>query len=709
MNAEQLTNKLMHYADVLENTFRDMVDFEFVFEKNNIYILDCMAPRRTKEARVQIIIDLFVEEKISIFDVFSRMDFYELSELLDEEVVIEHCDSQLLGCGMPASNGIGTGLVCLEEDIARELIEKHEPFILVVSELDRGLKDVVASNCCKGVITYRGGITSHAAVICRGLGKPAIVSFLDHDIFKGILDEEVTLDGATGNVYLGFAKTERKYSKSQVIQRLRELLELSIKNNIVTDETIPLIWRLWNVVVLHKRYIKKYQKQQSNKHAVFKPGYNYVSFKQPSSDEIRKICNGLDQIKNMEIMGEDLIDFLVSQLYERVSIGCHYRFLRPLVDPLNTVKKGFENTTSCKCCYYATQLTGIEFFNINRYVDYLIDIRSIKIYFSTKVYYNDDKELFSKLNFLDFTNSRGESVVINSFDLTGFSLYINDVKIPVDKVMLIYHLLRRRRYHWNWLEDNNISHREIKEYLLSGIYKDIRDTKLYYLCEEKNLLDKGKLTAVGAALIGEDEMTTTKGIDYILNEIEQRGIDDHESEANDYAVLMQRSEFKDLIALEIYDIYFWKDRHEFDLQLLREILEQICNYFSDPQIQLEIRNGLLQNIPTALIIALISSINIKLNSIRSKNKKKQEDKSAWGQIEANIRKIEAEFSSHDYILTDEIEHIFDASRETIIPLLKIVGSTCYVDGKRSIWIKAGLSRQRIQEILKEHSIKYKKR
>ena len=108
--------------------------------------------------------------------------------------------------------------------------------------------------------------------------------------------------------------------------------------------------------------------------------------------------------------------------------------------------------------YAGTQLTGIEFFHINKFVDFLIDIYSIKIYFCTPFYkYDIEDELgdcFSPLNYLDYTNPNGESLIINTYKANEIAIYINDVFIPSDELPKVYHLLRRRKYYWSWYKDN---------------------------------------------------------------------------------------------------------------------------------------------------------------------------------------------------------------------------------------------------------------
>lgn len=197
----------------------------------------------------------------------------------------------------------------------------------------------------------------------------------------------------------------------------------------------------------------------------------------------------------------------------------------------------------------------------------------------------------------------------------------------------------------------------------------------------------------------------SNSIEYILHEIELRGYNDNLYDCNDFTDLIHKKDFKNLIALEIYEVYFWMDRHEFDLQLLHEIVESVEAFFSDPDTILQIRTGLLQNLPSAIIVAAVSSIWKRFKLIGEKRGYHSEKNSSWKRIERNIKKIDTELNNHDYILTDEIEKIFDATREEIQPLLKLCGCKCFIDKKKSIWIKPGLCADRVKEILKNYNIR----
>lgn len=167
---------------------------------------------------------------------------------------------------------------------------------------------------------------------------------------------------------------------------------------------------------------------------------------------------------------------------------------------------------------------------------------------------------------------------------------------------------------------------------------------MYFLCEELNLLYKGELTLAGKSLIGRENMENDKSIDYILNEVLLRGYDDKADESNNFLHLIQKKEFKDLIALEIYESYFWNERHEFDLQLLKEIVNNVCNYFNTPEIMQQIEAGLLQTLPSAIIISMISKIWSKIKEYKNKkNEIVSEEDSSWLRIKRNIEKIDKEF------------------------------------------------------------------
>jgi hypothetical protein len=199
-------------------------------------------------------------------------------------------------------------------------------------------------------------------------------------------------------------------------------------------------------------------------------------------------------------------------------------------------------------------------------------------------------------------------------------------------------------------------------------------------------------------------METNKNIDYILDAVIARGYNDNVFDCNDFVELLQKKDFKDLIALEIYECYFWNKRHEFDLQLLKELVDMVSNYFQKPDVIMLLESGMLQKMPTLIIASTVAYIFKKLGSTE---KKDENPNPAWQSMEKNMNNIDIELQNHNYILTSDIEQIFETNREEILPLLKLCGCKCYTHKKRSIWIKPGLSKRVEREILKNHNFKIK--
>ena len=191
-------------------------------------------------------------------------------------------------------------------------------------------------------------------------------------------------------------------------------------------------------------------------------------------------------------------------------------------------------------------------------------------------------------------------------------------------------------------------------------------------------------------------------IDHILNEVIARGFNENVSDCDDYAYLLRRKEFKDLIVMEIYECYFWEDRHEFDLQLLNELVENVSRFFQDPNTIIQIKTGFLVNGSGAVVIGIVKKIWEKF---KTKTPPKSGKKSKpWRDIEKNTKKIGKMLQKHNYVLTDKIESILGVRREDILPILKLCGCKCY---KRSIWIAPGLPESKVKEILRTFKIKYR--
>lgn len=703
---DHITKELEYYSRILESHFHDMMDIEFTVENNKLYILSSRVGKRSDFANLIIVMNLFCECKISVHDVFRKLSYQQIVTFLDTEYLINAHELKFLMQGSVANSGVASATICYSVSEAKNFLKRQEEFILCQEEIFSDVTEIVSSKYCKGVITARGGMTSHAAVLCRRIHKPCVCGVGDFRQVKNIVehcDSSITLDGNNGKVFAGIGKIRKSNKSILEIKMLYELLFLVIKYNIITSETSPLIWRLWDVIVLNKRYGKN-----NARRLLLNKAAEYKSFNQPEKSKINDIYSTLKSAGNINLLVEDFIGFLFDELSAQVPLGNHFLYMRPTLNPMDTIRYR-KGTINNKCI--GEQLIGVEFFHINKFIDFLIDIYSIKIYFNTEFYKNsseDEKDtLYLSLNYLDYVNPYGESLIINNYNAKKIAIYINDVLVPVDEIAKIYHLIRRRKYYWTWYQDNVTSKKEIIDYLRTKNFQNNYNSRLYLLCNEMQLIHNNRLTLAGESLIGENIMKKNRNVDYILEQVLQRGYNDKSNEFDDFSKLIQKKDFKDLIALELYEYYFFYERHEFDLQLVKEIVDNVADYFSNPEVIRQLETGLIQTIPSTIIITLVNLIWSKLKLVAKNNGEIKERDSSWNRIKNNINKIDKEFLNHDYILAEEIEQIFGASREEIQPLLKLCGCKCYLHKNRSIWIRPGTEEERIKEILKLHNFKVK--
>ncbi|PKB80045.1 MAG: pyruvate, phosphate dikinase, partial [SAR202 cluster bacterium Io17-Chloro-G9] len=216
----QVYQDLMVLADKLEGHYADIQDMEFTIENGRLYLLQTRNAKRTALAAVKIAVDMANEGLISRDEAILRVDAEEMVQLMVPQFELDHgsneMTSALLATGFGASPGAATGKVYFEADQAAEAAAKGVSVILVRPETKPD--DIHGIIVSAGVVTRRGGVTSHAAVVTRGLGIPCIVGCeaIQVDPDQGFFSvngwiiregEDVSIDGATGNVYIGGLET----------------------------------------------------------------------------------------------------------------------------------------------------------------------------------------------------------------------------------------------------------------------------------------------------------------------------------------------------------------------------------------------------------------------------------------------------------------------------------------------------------------------
>lgn len=211
---EELPSVYKQFVDTcsnLEKHYRDMQDIEFTVECGKLYMLQTRNAKRTTEAAVKVAVDMVSEGLITKEEALMRVEAEQINQLLHRQI-----DTSVkldpIAKGLPASPGAGCGKVVFDADKSEKLGTADEKVILVRSETTPD--DIHGIVLAQGVLTSRGGMTSHAAVVARGMGKPCVcgcesikIDFEAGQFTAGnVVVKEgdiITVDGATGNVMLG--------------------------------------------------------------------------------------------------------------------------------------------------------------------------------------------------------------------------------------------------------------------------------------------------------------------------------------------------------------------------------------------------------------------------------------------------------------------------------------------------------------------------
>jgi pyruvate,orthophosphate dikinase len=240
-------SQLLDVCKLLEHHFREMQDIEFTVERGRLFILQTRSGKRTATAAVRIAADMVKEELLTKQQALLRILPSHLEQLVHKQIDPSF-NAKPIATGLPASPGAATGKVIFDTDEAYSLGSNGEDVILVREETTP--EDIHGMVAAKGVLTSRGGMTSHAAVVARGMGKPAVVGCeqISIDLATDSLqtrrvtvnkNDIITIDGTTGNVLLGVVPTiEPKLSDEaqQLLTWADETRKLGVRGNADTPE-----------------------------------------------------------------------------------------------------------------------------------------------------------------------------------------------------------------------------------------------------------------------------------------------------------------------------------------------------------------------------------------------------------------------------------------------------------------------------------------
>lgn len=237
-------NQFVNYAKTLEKHYKDMQDMEFTVENGKLFLLQTRNGKRTAKAALQIAVDMVNEglktKEEALLSLDPRLLDTMLHRQFDDKALKQ---AKAVASGLPASPGAACGKLVLNSDEAKKCKENKIKTVLV--RLETSAKDIEGMTSAEGILTARGGMTSHAAVVARGLGAPCVVGCegLIVNEEQGYITlngqrvnegEIISVDGATGNVYIGeIATVPAKMSDNfaLVMEWAKQIKKIGVRAN----------------------------------------------------------------------------------------------------------------------------------------------------------------------------------------------------------------------------------------------------------------------------------------------------------------------------------------------------------------------------------------------------------------------------------------------------------------------------------------------
>ncbi|MDR1085319.1 MAG: pyruvate, phosphate dikinase [Deltaproteobacteria bacterium] len=235
----------------LENHYRDMQDIEFTIQEGKLWMLQCRNGKRTAQAALKIALDLVQEKRITTDEAILRVDPEQISQLLHpsfDHTAPAYKKRHIIATGLPASPGAATGKAVFSATDAEKQAAEGLKVILV--RLETSPEDIRGMNAAQGILTARGGMTSHAAVVARGMGRTCVAGASDISIDYGCghfttkkgdvisVGDWISLDGATGEIIKGSLPT-KKAEISGNFSIFMDLVEKAKRMKVRTNADTP--------------------------------------------------------------------------------------------------------------------------------------------------------------------------------------------------------------------------------------------------------------------------------------------------------------------------------------------------------------------------------------------------------------------------------------------------------------------------------------
>ena len=242
---------LTEAREIAERHFQDVCDMEFSVQNGQLYILQACRAKRTPIANLRFALQFLVEGKIGPQDVLCRVSPSDVATWL-LPVIENGNDLRLVGNGLPACAGIATGKVVFRSSDALDCAAKKTPVILARNEVSP--EDLRGMFCSEGVLTTRGGVSSHAALVSRQMGKPCVCGYspkhamVDNDggvrsLFQA--GSWITINGLSGEVFEGRAKCKtQSWRDYPELVALAEIVSWAVTSGNAPRDAVGQTWRM---------------------------------------------------------------------------------------------------------------------------------------------------------------------------------------------------------------------------------------------------------------------------------------------------------------------------------------------------------------------------------------------------------------------------------------------------------------------------------
>ncbi len=508
---------LMRMSNALEAHFRDMCDIEFCIQHGSIYILNCRAGKRTGRAAIRIATDLLLEGVITGVDLLERISLRHLQDVLRPTLELGS-QNDVIAKGLPASAGAATGVLVLNRDRARSTDFAGKSYIYAVGAASPEDAGIIANSA--GLITSFGGMTSHGAVMCRGMAKPCVSGAnvaIDRTLKvlqaggRSLAEgSDITIDGTGGEVYSGRAniRAPSAYADERLCLLLRVIDVLAIEG-LIPQHRMGHAWQLRDMLV-HNIVTDECRPDvltaNQTRHEPIGAPVAFSPLKKGAAARLLAEMEQWHSASDHRLIWEGLRISLFRWLGRHVGVGRHYECYRPLFDPEQTI---ISERTSVQVPgdESRVQTIGEEFFNLNHYIPHCVEISTIRIY--ATVAYSEDGTHWR----IDGTNPRGEKLREGSKNLLALKVIVNDALVALTDLPVLYNYIRKKEYFWGWYRGHGVTRHDIIHFLGGGDVTDSARDHLTTACRDAGLISSsGEVTDVGYSLLNKTTVIARRNV-----------------------------------------------------------------------------------------------------------------------------------------------------------------------------------------------------